>query len=151
MNNCNCNFNKIQPASITPVLALGSVASPYFVQVNISQRLCFSTCVEQTPVFAPIFSLKSVTQVATGQYMATIHVEGVISYVACKGGCNCAKTQPLSQDFTVPIASATAPTVTITQGAAVNSMSASGCQQCSRAFVSETPLTITVTTATAAA
>lgn len=146
MNNCNCNSNKIQPASITPLPALGSVASPYFVQVNISQRLCFSTCVEQTPVFAPIFSLKKVEQVGIGQYMATIHVEGVISYAAYKAGCNCAKTQPLSQDFTLPMVFPSS-TVTITQGAAVNSMSASGCQQYSRAFVSETPLTITVAAA----
>jgi len=143
MNN-NCNCNKIQAPNITPVLALGSVASPYFVQVNISQRLCFPTCAEQTPVFNPRFSLKSVAQVAAGQYVATIHVEGIISYVKCHGGCNCTKQQPLSQDFTVPIASATAPTVTITQGASVNAVAVSGCQDCSRSFVSETPLTITV-------
>lgn len=142
-NNCNCN--RIQPASITPVLALGSVASPYFVQVNISQRLCFPTCAEQTPVFNPRFSVKSVAQVATGQYVAVIHVEGIISYVRCNGGCNCTKQQPLSQDFTVPIAKAgTAPVLTLTQGASVNAVAVSGCQTCSRSFVSETPLTITV-------
>lgn len=142
---CNCNCNKIQPAVITPTLAAGSVASPYFVLVNITQRLCFPTCVEQNaPVFNPLFSLKSVAQVATGQYVATIHVEGIISYVRCHGGCNCTKQQPLSQDFTVPIASATAPTVTLTQGAAVNTVASNGCQECSRSFVSETPLTITV-------
>lgn len=145
--NCNCSCNKIQPASITPTLAAGSVASPYFVLVNISQKLCFSTCVEQTPVFAPQFSVKSVAQVATGQYVATLHAEGIISYVSCKGGCNCTKQQPLSQDFTVPIASATAPTVTIEQGATVNAVASSGCCSCSRSFVSETPLTITVATA----
>lgn len=141
---CNCNQNKIQPAVITPTLAAGSVASPYFVLVNISQRLCFPTCVEQTPVFAPAYSLKGVAQVATGQYVATIHVEGIISYVQCKGGCNCTRQQPISQDFTVPIASTTAPTVSIAQGAAVNLIAANGCQPCSRSFVSETPLTITV-------
>lgn len=142
---CNCNCNRIQPAVITPTLAAGSVASPYFVLVNITQRLCFPTCVEQNvPVFNPLFSLKSVAQVATGQYVATIHVEGIISYVRCHGGCNCTKQQPLSQDFTVPIASATAPTVTITQGAAVNTVASNGCCECSRSFVSETPLTITV-------
>lgn len=141
----SCNCNKIQPAVITPTLAAGSVASPYFVLVNITQRLCFPTCVEQNaPVFNPRFSLKSVAQVATGQYVATIHVEGIISYVRCNGGCNCTKQQPLSQDFTVPIASATAPTVTITQGTVVNAVASNGCQECSRSFVSETPLTITV-------
>ena len=142
MSNCSCN--KIQPAVITPVLAVGSVASPYFVQVNISQRLCYQTCVEQTPVFNPRFSLVSVSQVGTGQYIATIHTEGIISYVPCNGGCECTKQQPLSQDFTIPIYSATAPTVTIAQGTSVNAMSASGCVRCSRSFVSETPLTITV-------
>lgn len=86
-NNCNCN--KIQPAVITPVLALGSVASPYFVQVQVAQRLCYPTCVENTPVFNPRFSVKSVAQVAATQYVATIHVEGVISYVKCHGGCDC--------------------------------------------------------------
>ena len=140
----SCNCNKIQPAVITPTLAAGSVASPYYVLVNISQRLCFPTCVERTPVFNPTYSLKSVAQVATGQYVATLHVEGIVSYVQCNGGCNCTKQQPISQDFTVPIASATAPTVTIAQGATVNTVAANGCQNCSRAFVSETPLTITV-------
>ena len=143
---CN-NCNKIPAASITPVLAAGSVASPYFWEVNISQRLCDKTCADNTPVFAPQFSLKSLALVGTGQYMATIHVEGIISYVPCNGGCGCTKTQPVSQDFTIPIASATEPTVTIAQGAAVNSIAATGCQRCSRMFVSETPLTVTVTAA----
>lgn len=46
----SCNCNRIQPAVITPVLAAGSVASPYFVEVNITQRLCFPTCAENAPV-----------------------------------------------------------------------------------------------------
>lgn len=142
MGNCNCN--KIQPAVITPVLALGSSASPYFLQVNITQRLCFQTCVEHTPVFSPSFSLLGVSQVGASQYIATIRVEGIISYVPCNGGCECTKQQPLSQEFTVPISSTSTPTVTITKGATVNAMAASGCQRCSRQFVSETPLTITV-------
>lgn len=142
---CNCNQNKIQPAAITPVLALGSVASPYFVQVQIAQRLCFPTCVESVPVFNPRFSVKSVAQVAPTQYVATLHVEGIISYVPCKGGCCCTKQQPLSQDFTIPISkTGTAPVLTLTQGASVNAMSVVGCQMCSRQFLSETPLTITV-------
>lgn len=136
--------NKITPATITPVLAAGSTTSPYFFQVNISQRLCNKTCAENTPVFAPQFSLRSLAMVGTGQYVATIHVEGIISYVPCNGGCDCTKQQPLSQDFTIPIASATAPTVTIAQGASVNSIAATSCKPCSRSFVSETPLTVTV-------
>ena len=142
MNTC---CNKIQPAVITPVLALGSVASPYFIQVQIAQRLCYRTCVDNTPVFNPRFSILSVAQVAPTQYVATIHVEGIISYVQCNGGCSCTKQQPLSQNFTIPIATAgAAPVVTITQGESVNAMSAIGCQSCGRNFVSETPLTITI-------
>ncbi len=141
MSNCN----KIPSASITPVLAAGSVASPYFWDVNITQRLCDKTCADNTPVFAPQFSLKSLAQVGTGQYKATIHVEGIISYVPCNGGCGCTKQQPLSQDFTIPISSTAEPTVTIAQGTAVNAIAANGCQRCSRMFVSETPLTVTVT------
>lgn len=136
--------NKIQPAIITPVLAAGSTTSPYFFQVNISQRLCEKTCAETTPVFAPRFSLRSVATVGTGQYVATIHVEGIIAYVPCNGGCDCTKQQPLSQDFTIPIKSATAPTVTLAQGSSVNMIAATSCKPCSRSFVSETPLTVTV-------
>lgn len=141
MSDCN----KIQAALITPVLAAGSVASPYFVEVNISQRLCFKTCVSNTPVFAPKFSMKSLANVGTNQYVATIHVEGIISYVPCNGGCDCTKQQPLSQDFTIPIYSATAPTsVTVEAGNTVNAIAATGCQKCGRTFVSETPLTLIV-------
>lgn len=142
----SCDCNKIQAASITPVLALGSVASPYFVQVNISQRLCFPTCAEgASPVFNPRFSVVSVAPVATGQWVATLHVEGIISYVQCKGGCNCTKQQPLSANFTVPISkTGTAPVLTLAAGQAVNTVATTGCQDCSRNFVSETPLTITV-------
>ena len=141
--------NKVQPAVITPTLAAGSVSSPYFWEVNISQRLCFPTCVENAPVFSPQFSLVSVVPVGTDQYMATIKVQGIISYVPCNGGCCCTKQQPLSQVFTIPIYATGTPTVTISAGASVNSISASGCQSCSRSFVSETPLTVTVTTAAA--
>lgn len=138
-----CNCNKIQAALITPVLAAGSTTSPYFYQINLTQRLCHATCAATTPVFAPQFSLVGVAQVGTGQYVATIRVQGIISYIPCKGGC-CTKQQPLSQTFTIPIASATAPTVTIAQGVSVNAVAATACKPCSRVFVSETPLTITV-------
>ena len=92
-------------------------------------------------------ALKSLSQVGTGRYVATVHVEGIISYVPCNGGCGCTKQQPLSQDFTIPIQSASTPTVTIEQGAAMNAVAASACQPCSRTFVSETPITVTVATA----
>lgn len=147
MGNCNCN-KKVHPADITPVLAAGSVASPYFVQVNISQRLCKKTCIGQTPVFTPQFSLVSYETVGTGQYVATIHVEGIIGYTPCETNGCCDKTQVLSQNFTIPFASATAPTaVTITSGVTANAIAAAPCQTCSRDFVSETPITLTVTTA----
>lgn len=130
---------------ITPVLALGSVASPYFVQVQIAQRLCYKTCVDNTPVFSPRFSIKSVALVAPTQYVATIHVEGIISYVQCHGGCGCTKQQPLSQDFTIPISkTGTAPVVSLVQGESVNAVASVGCQTCGRNLISETPLTITV-------
>ena len=137
--------SKIQSAVITPVLAAGSTTSPYYYLLNITQRLCFPTCADNTPVFTPQFTLVGITQVGTGQYIATIRVQGIISYVPCNGGCCCTKTQPLSQEFTIPIASATAPTsVTVVAGNTINSVAATSCNPCSRTFVSETPLTITV-------
>lgn len=140
-------MNKLQAPVITPVLAAGSTVSPYYYQLNITQRLCFPTCSDNTPVFSPQFSLVGVAQVGTGQYAATIRVQGIVSYVPCNGGC-CTKQQPISGTFTIPIASATAPTaVTITAGATVNTIATAACQKCSRTFVSETPLSITVTAA----
>lgn len=140
-------MNKLQAPVITPVLAAGSTVSPYYYQLNITQRLCFPTCSDNTPVFSPQFSLVGVAQVGTGQYAATIRVQGIVSYVPCNGGC-CTKQQPISGTFTIPIASATAPTaVTVTAGATVNTIATAACQKCSRTFVSETPLSITVTAA----
>lgn len=137
------NCNMIQPAVITATLAAGDTASPYFVQVNISQRLCYKTCADVAPVFNPRFSLVSLDNVGTSQYVATINVQGIISYVPCNGGC-CTKQQPINQNFTVPIFSTAALTnVTVTAGSVVNSVAAQPCQKCSRAFVSETPLTLT--------
>lgn len=138
-------MGKINYASITPVLAAGSAASPYYVQVNISQRLCHKSCVESTPSFLPTFSVKSFSEVGTGQYVATIHVEGLIAYVPCEGSVCCTKTQLISQDFTIPFASATAPTsVTVVAGTPVNIIAGTACHKCSRQFVCETPLTLTV-------
>lgn len=146
MGNCNCN-KKVHPATITPVLAAGSVASPYYVQVNISQRLCKKTCVSKTPVFRPQFSLVGYDQVGTGQYVATIRVEGIIAYTPCDTNGCCDKTQTISQEFTVPFASTAAPTsVSIAAGVTVNNIAAAPCQNCSRDFVSETPLSLTVAT-----
>lgn len=134
-------------AFITVTLAAGSVASPYFAQLNVSQKLCHKVCKDNTPVFAPTISFVEVSEVATGQYVAKFHIEGVISYLPCGCGCN-SKTMNVSQDFTIPVASATAPTsVTVTAGATVNTLIAPPCQNCTRDFVSEIPLTVTVATA----
>lgn len=139
-------MNKINSAVITPVLAAGSTASPYFIQVNISQRLCHKSCVESVPSFTPSFSVKSISMVGTGQYMATIHVEGLISYLPCDGNVCCTKTQLISQDFTIPFTSAATPTAVTVEitGAAVNVIAGAACQRCSRNFVSETPITLTI-------
>lgn len=142
--------NKSKSAVITFTLAAGSTASPYFGIANISQRLCQKTCADETPVFAPRFSLVGYSAVGTNEYVATVHVEGIICYAPCgTNGC-CNRTQTVSQDFTIPFYSTAVPTaVTIEQGAVVNSLDASACQTCSRSFVSETPITLTVTAAAA--
>lgn len=131
-------------ANITATLAAGSVASPYQYLINITQKLCKPSCVEQTPVFAPAFSLVGITQVGVGQFLATIHVEGVISYVPCDGDVCCTKSQLISQDFTIPIAAATVTTVTLAKGTTINTIAGAPCKKCSRNFVSESPLVVTV-------
>lgn len=131
-------------ANITATLAAGSVASPYQYLINITQKLCKPSCVEQTPVFAPVFSLVGITQVGAGQFLATIHVEGVISYVPCDGNVCCTNSQLISQDFTIPIAAATVTTVTLAKGATINTIAGAPCKKCSRNFVSESPLVVTV-------
>lgn len=135
-------------AIITPVLAAGSTSSPYFYQVNISQMLCHSSCGAVTPVFNPTFTVLGFTPAGTGQYVATIHVDGVIAYVPCGADACCTKSQMLSQDFTIPIYSAAAITaVSVTPGTPTNVIAVSACQTCSRVFVSEIPLSVNVTTA----
>ena len=126
-----CN-NVIQPAVITAVPFLGSTASPYAVQVNITQRLCQKCCAGSAPVFDPRFSVRGVSQVGTNQYAVTMHVESIISYVPCGGGCGCTKQQPLSQDFVVYVQSEAAPTITLAQGASVNALAVTPCQSCSK-------------------
>lgn len=137
-------MNKIQPAIITFTPALGSTASPYAGLVNITQRLCFGCCVDTTPVFTPQLSVKGVAPAGENLYAVTLHAEGIISYVPCGGGCCSTKQQPLSQDLVVVVSSETVPTVTLAQGASMNGLSATACQKCSRTFVSETPITLTV-------
>lgn len=139
--------NKIQAPLITFVPALGSTASPYAGMIKIDQRLCYKCCADSTPVFLPQFSKKSIASAGTNLYVVTIHVEGIISYVPCNGGCGCTKTQPVSGDVEVLLSSTSVPDVTIAPGASINALAATACQQCSRTFTSATPLTITVATA----
>lgn len=143
--------NKIQPAYITAELAAGSTTSPYQYTVNISQRLCYPTCVDTVPVFMPQFSVVGAPVLLnTGLYGVTIQVQGTINYIPCNGGCGSPKPLPINQTFNIKFVSATVPTgVTIATGNSVNSIATAACQKCSRAFVSETPLTLTVTTAAA--
>lgn len=139
-------MNNVQSAIITPVLAAGSTASPYLYSINITQKLCSPACVENPPVFAPQFTKESVSSLGGNLYAVTVRVQGLISYVPC-GKCSCcAKTQPLSQVFTIPFTSETEPTsVTIAlAGGVVNTIVTTACQTCSRTFVCECPLSITV-------
>lgn len=142
---CNCTSQATNAPVITPVLGAGSIDSPYYWQVNITQRLCDKTCVGNTPVFNPSFSVLGWTSVGVDQYMVTLQVEGVISYIPCGGDTCCTRSQLVAQTFSVPVASATAITgVTITKGTTINSVYAPACKTCSRSFVSETPITMTI-------
>lgn len=142
-------MSNVNAAVITPVLAAGSTVSPYLYSINITQRLCSSACSEGNVIFAPQFSVESVSSVGEGTYVATCRVQGLISYVPCGKTSCCGKSQPLSQTFTIPFSSTAAPTsVTIAPvGATVNTIATSPCQTCSRTLVSETPVSVTVATA----
>ena len=137
--------NNSRRAAINVTLAAGSTTSPYTFRANITQKLCRKTCLTDTPVFQPRFSLLGYAQAGAGQYSARVHVEGTIVYDPCgTDGC-CAQQMIVSQDFTIPFVSTTAPTsVTLSQGEAYNAMAGNGCERCSRTFVSETFLTLTV-------
>lgn len=140
-------MNNVQTAIITPVLAAGSTASPYLYSINITQRLCSPACADNPPIFNPQFSMLEVANIGGTMYVATIKVQGLITYVPCgKTNC-CSKTQPLAQTFTIPFVSTTAPSSVevSTIGSTVNTIATSPCQSCSRTFVSETPINISIT------
>ena len=129
------------PANITATLALGSTATAPYYDVNITQQLCTPACVDETPVFAPTFSVKSIANVGTSQY----HVEGVINYIPCNCGTCCTRSQVVSQDFTIPVYSATAiNSVTPAIGVIQNGIAKIACCSCSKTFVSDVPLTLTI-------
>jgi aspartate carbamoyltransferase regulatory subunit len=132
----------------TATLAAGSTTSPYYAMCNITQQLCYGTCADSVPVFAPQFSVKSIASVGTSQYIVTVAVSGIISYVRCgSSSCACCVQQPVNTEFTIPVYSASTPTdITLTAGASTNALSQNGCCNTSQQFVCETPLTLTVVT-----
>ena len=130
---------------ITTTLAAGSVASPYYIDVAIREKLCQKVCAENAPVFAPVFSVVGTRQVAEGQYMVTLNVQGIISYTPCSGGCT-ARTMSVNENFQVPVAADAEPTeVSVSAGATVNTIDSEPCKKCSEWMVSRTPISLTVT------
>ena len=133
------------PACIMATLAVGATATAPYYDVNITQQLCAPSCVDETPVFNPQFSVKNIANVGTSQYLITIHVEGVISYVPCNCGSCCTRSQVVSQDFTIPVFSVTAITnVTTSLGSVKNRLVKVACCSCSKTFVCDAPLTLTI-------
>ena len=136
------------PAHIVATLAVGATATAPYYDINITQQLCAPVCVNNVPVFNPKFTVKSIANVGTSQYLVTMHVEGVISYVPCNS-CACGtRSQVVSQDFTIPVFSATAISgITVSVGNIQNSLTKVGCYSCSKTFVCDAPLTLTLATA----
>lgn len=136
------------PANIITTLAVGSSTTAPYYDINITQQLCVPACADETPVFAPKFTIKSIANVGTSQYLVVLHVEGVISYVPCGCGSCCTRSQVVSQDFTIPVFSATAISgITASVGSIQNGIAKVSCQSCSKTFVCDAPLTLTIATA----
>ena len=133
-------------AIITASLAAGSTAAAPFYDVNIKRQLPSKTCVASAPVFAPAFSVLSVTPVGESQHEILVHVSGTINYHGCR---QCEATQVVvSQSFLIPVYSATAiESATITAGVPQNRMIPNGCKPCSTQFESNIPITVAITTA----
>lgn len=142
------NNNKTTPALIHATLALNASTSAPYYDINITQQLCQCSCADDKPVFDPKFSTLSVEVVGTNQYLVNILVEGVVNYIPCGCGSCCTKQQIISQEFSIPVYSTAVITgVTITKGASQNYIARSSCANCSKTFVSDTPVTITFITA----
>lgn len=135
---------RTNPAIITATLAIGSSGTAPYYDINITQQLCSPACVDETPVFNPQFSVKQIASVGTNQYLAVIHVEGVVNYIPCNCGSCCTRSQVISQDFTIPIFKTSVPSVTLTVGQAQNGIARISCCDCSKTFVSDVPLTLTI-------
>lgn len=138
------------PAIITATLALGATTTAPYYDINITQHLCAPACVDETPVFLPKFTIKSIANVGLSQYIIVVHIEGVVNYIPCNCGSCCTRSQVISQDFTIPVYSAnTITAVAVTMGTAQNGIARISCCDCSRTFVSDCPLTLAITTTTA--
>ena len=134
------------PAVITATLAVGATATAPYYDVNITQQLCTPACVDETPVFVPQFSVKNIVKVGTSQYLVVMHAEGVINYVPCNCGTCCTRSQVVSQDFTIPVFSATAiASVSASVGAIQDGIARVACCSCRKTFVCDAPLTLTIT------
>lgn len=130
-------------ATIQATLGAASIANPYYISVRITKQLCNKT--SMAPVFNPVFTLVSYRTVGTDQYEAIVNVQGIATYTPC-GKC-CAKSQTVNENFVIPFYSATTPeSVTVSGGAAVNTLVSGGCCSCcSNTFVSDVPVTLTIT------
>lgn len=131
--------------TISIQLAAGSTASPFFLDVVIRQKLCRKACADETPVFAPVFAVTGTEEVADGQYIISISVQGVIHYTPCGGGACSTRAMTVSETFSVPYAGATAPaSVTISAGTTENTILTEPCHDCGDILLSRTPITLTV-------
>lgn len=139
---------KTIPANITLTLAAGSESSPYYYNMRVRQQLCQSSCVDEQPSFRPSVLVKSIENVGISQYEITCHVEGTIHYIPC--GCNsCAtRAQLISQDVVIPVFSTVAiTTAAVVVGVPNNYIEKDACCNCSKAFVCDVPLTLSILTA----
>lgn len=140
--------SKTYPAVIHATLALNASVTAPFYDVNIQQRLCHCACVDERPVFKPEFSVISVENVGTNQFLVYLQVEGVVNYIPCGCGSCSTKSQVIAQGFTIPVYSTSVITgATITAGATQNMIVRTSCKSCSNVMESDTPITITFTTA----
>lgn len=140
---------KTIPAIIVATMAAGKTSSPYLYNVGIAQQLCEPTCVDEKPVFTPVFSVADISSAGlTNMYNVTVHVEGVVNYTPCYCSTCCTRPQIISQDFVIPIYSTTAVSnVTLSSGTPSNGVVKHSCCNCSKTFVCDVALSLTVVTA----
>lgn len=136
---------KHKKAIVNAVLSAGSTDTPFNYVCNVTQQLCTATCKSVVPAFIPTFTLKGFAPMGNSQYVATVHVTGVVSYVECGKSSCCTRQQLISEDFSLYIKSEAEPSsIELTQGKTVNAVSQEGCKKCTDIFVSETQLSVNV-------